>query len=465
MTPGKEALLISARSGMELSWRYAWVGFLMLSIYHQPFPLPETAGAFAMAIILNHLSADRNWRLYQGLLLESAGLALVTLLTVYRMWYPAVSFFSFTWMGIFFREPWRLSQKFMLVLILFCLLVIWRGGRALVKKPADYDDMCIQFDKGIGFFMLLFLIKFLLQEKAGILVDGLAHGSLLGAFFIFSLLSIYLARKQPEVEKSFLPGYQGVGITLSLVTGLVLFGSGATFFFYPILTQVADTSLVLVRGITEPLVPTLVAILLFIFSPGRTRLRDHTESGSPVLPDAPANTPAADWMASLLHTISIGFLVMVGIIALVLLGLLILHLIRLLMIKNADSRIPGLSLTWLVHGIKRILLLPWQTWSRLVSLLKDAESAANVYSGLLRWGHRNGLGLLSGETPLEYGRRLARHFPVLEEDIELIVQAFNREIYGQMILDPVSLLRLLSAQGRLRHPRHWPARIRVCFFR
>ena len=32
MTPGKKTLLILARAGMELSWRYPWVGFLMLLI-------------------------------------------------------------------------------------------------------------------------------------------------------------------------------------------------------------------------------------------------------------------------------------------------------------------------------------------------------------------------------------------------------------------------------------------------
>ena len=231
MTSGKKALLVLARAGMEMSWRYAWVGFLMLLICHRVFPLAEAAVAFVMAILLNRLSANHNWRLYQNLLLEGAGLVLFSLLILYRLWYETFAFFSFTWLSVLFQNPMSLPHKCMLLLILFCLLLIWRGGRTLVKSPMDYHHVCIQFDKGIGLFMLLLLVKFLIQEKAGILINGLALGFLVCAFFIFSLLSIFLVRKQPDLEKSFMTGYHGIGIILSLTSLIVFFGSGAAFFF------------------------------------------------------------------------------------------------------------------------------------------------------------------------------------------------------------------------------------------
>ncbi len=195
MTPGKKALLVLARAGMEMSWRYAWVGFLMLLICHRVFPLAEAAGAFVMAIILNRLPVNHNWRLYQSLLLQAAGFVFFSLLILYRLWYETFSFFSVTWLSALFQDPKSLSHKFTFLLILFCLLLIWRGGRTLVKNPMDYDYVCIQFDKGVGLFILLLLVKFLIQEKADILIDGLAFGFLACAFFIFSLLSIFLARK------------------------------------------------------------------------------------------------------------------------------------------------------------------------------------------------------------------------------------------------------------------------------
>jgi len=464
MTPGKKLLLVLARAGMEISWRYAWVGFLMLLICHQVFPLAEAAGAFVMAIVLSHLSANRNWLLYQSLLLEAAGLILFTLLILYRLWYETTSFFSFTWLNTFFQNPISLSHKFTLLLILICLLVIWRGGRALIKHPMDYDHVCIQFDKGLGLFILLLLVKFLIQEKADILVDGLALGFLVGAFFIFSLLSIFLARKQPDVEKSFMTGYQGIGITLSIISLLALFGSGAIFFFYPVLIQVADSFLVLAKDLSEPLVPVLVTILLFLFSPGKIRLRGGIDTNNPELPADPVNAPVSNWMTTLLNTVSMGLLVAIGIIALFFFGLFIRYLFRLLLKKNSQNSTQNMSLSWMRYVAGWFFLLPARVLQGLVSLLKRAENAASVYDELLRWGHRSGLHLRSGETPAEYGNRLTQRFPDLRNEIAWIVDAFNREIYGQMTTNRNILSRLHSAQRRMRHPRYWSSRIRICFF-
>jgi len=464
MMTGKKALLFLTRTGMEMSWRYAWVGFLMLLVGHQVFPLAEAGGAFVMAIFLNRLSTNHHWRLYQRLFLETAGLALFALLILYRLWYETFSFFSLAWLGALFQDPRSLSQKFMLLLALFCLLLIWRGGRALVNRPMDYDHVCIQFDKGIGLLMLLLLIKFLIQEKAGILVDGLAFGFLVGAFFVFSLLSIFLTRKQPDVKKSFLTGYHGIGITLSLTSLMVLFGAGMIFFFYPLLIQVADSSLVIAKDISEPLVPVLVTILIFLFSPGKIRLRDNTEPNSIGTPADLINAPVSSWMTTLLNTISLVFLVAIGIIALFFLGLFIRYLLGLLMKRNDKNSFPDKSQAWIGDLLNWLSLLPMRVWRALRYLLKEVESAAWVYMGLLRWGKRSGLRLLPGETPAEYGKRLVQHFPDLGDDITMIVEAFNKEIYGQIRLDSKILSGLLSARRRLRRLRHWPSRIKIGFF-
>jgi hypothetical protein len=463
MTPDKKALLVLARAGMEMSWRYAWVGFLTLLICHRVFPLAEAAGAFVMAIILNRLPVNHNWRLYQSLLLQAAGFVFFSLLILYRLWYETFSFFSVTWLSALFQDPKSLSHKFTFLLILFCLLLIWRGGRTLVKSPMDYDYVCIQFDKGIGLFILLLLVKFLIQEKADILVDGLALGFLVCAFLIFSLLSIFLARKQPDVEKSFMTGYQGIGITLSLISLLVLFGSGAIFFFYPILTQVADSSLTIVKSIAEPLVPVLVTILLFLFSPGKIRLRGNIDTNNPELPADLVNTPISNWMVTLLSTVSTGLLVAIGIIALFFFGLFIRYLLRLLLKRNTQNMPKNMALSWIRYVVGWFIWLPVHIRQGLISLLKRAESAASVYAGLLRWGHRSGLRLLPGETSAEYGDRLMQHFPDLRNEITWIIDAFNREIYGQMATDRNLLFRLRSAQRRMRRLRYWPSRIRICF--
>ena len=464
MTSGKKALLVLARTGMEMSWRYAWVGFLMLLICHRIFPLGETAGAFIMAILLNRLSTNHNWRLYQSLLLEGAGLVLFSLLILYRLWYESFSFFSFTWLSVFFQDPMARPHTYMLLLIFFCLLLIWRGGRALVKNPMDYHHVCIQFDKGIGLFILLLLVKFLIQEKAGILVDGLAIGFLVCAFFIFSLLSIFLVRKQPDIEKSFMTGYHGIGITLSLTSLIILFGSGATFFFYPTLTQVADSLQVLLKDASGPMVPIFVAILLFFFAPGKMRDEVGEIAGSLSDMSGFSAPTVGKWETLLLKGISLGLMVIISIIAVGLFGLFIRYLLRLLLKQNTQNS-SRMSLSWLQDVMRWFILLPVRVWQALISLLKNAESAASVYTGLLNWGRRSGMRLLSGETPAEYGNRLMRHFPDLSNEIAWIIDAFNREIYGQMTTDGDILFRLRSAQRRMKRLRYWPSRIKTCFSR
>jgi hypothetical protein len=102
-------------------------------------------------------------------------------------------------------------------------------------------------------------------------------------------------------------------------------------------------------------------------------------------------------------------------------------------------------------------------WNGLLFLLKRTDSAAAVYAGMLRWGRRSGLPAVLSETPVEYGERLKQWFPQLKTEIELIIEAFNREIYGQIPPDMRTLTGILSARRRMRNPRHWPLRLRAWF--
>lgn len=464
MTPGKKTLLVLARAGMEMSWRYAWVGFLLLLICQRIFPLAETAGVFVTAIVLNRLSATNNWRLYQGLLLKVVGIVLFSLLLLYRWEYESFSFFSMAWLKVLFQDPAGRPHRYMLLLIAFCVSLIWRGGGMLVKSPMDYHHVCIQFDKGIGLFTLLLLVKFLVQEKAGILLHGLAIGFLVGAFFIFSLLSIFLAREQPDVEKSFMTGYHGIGITLSLASLIILFGSGATFFFYPVLTQVADSLQVLLKDVSEPMTPVFVAILLFLFAPGKMRSDVGGTTDSLTDMSGFSAPTVGRWEALLLKGIGLGLMLIIIVVAAGLFSLLLRYLLRL-MLKQDTRKSSRISLSWVRDVTRWVVLLPARVRRFLISLLKGAESAASVYTGLLRWGKFSGVHLLPGETPAEYGKRLVRYFPDLSDEITRIIDAFNRETYGRMTTDRHTLIRLLSARRRMKRLRYWPPRIKNCFSR
>ena len=103
------------------------------------------------------------------------------------------------------------------------------------------------------------------------------------------------------------------------------------------------------------------------------------------------------------------------------------------------------------------------SWNGLVLVFKRIDSAAAAYAGLLRWGRRSGLTAAASETPVEYGTRLGQRFPLLHSEIGLIIEAFNRELYGQRPTDRTVLAGIQSARHRMRNPRHWPSRARAWF--
>ena len=202
-----------------------------------------------------------------------------------------------------------------------------------------------------------------------------------------------------------------------------------------------------------------VNFIRFLFSIGRHRrdinLFDTSDSiGDQLYPDS-----EIEWAQGL------GWALFgaIGLIALGLCGYLIYLLVRRFLNRTTPdkSRQPLMTLlTGLLAMIGAIFQL---VCNGLLFLLKGIDSAAAVYAGMLRWGRRSGLPAVASETPVEYGERLKQWFPQLRTEIETIIEAFNREIYGQMPPDKRALAGIRSAQGRMRNPRHWPARIRAWF--
>jgi hypothetical protein len=221
----------------------------------------------------------------------------------------------------------------------------------------------------------------------------------------------------------------------------------------------ADSAGSVLKETAQPIGPVLVSFIRFIFSIGRYR-RDgghsdtHSSGADQLYPDAEIR-----WAQGL------GWLLLgvLGLIALGFCGYLIRLLVHWLLKRNsgeAFERPYNNLVSWLLSMIGDFFL---DVWNGLALLLKRIDSAAAIYAGLLRWGRRSGLPALSSETPLEYGGRLMQRFPQLRSEIEMIVNAFNREIYGLIQADGRILTRIQSSQRRMRNPRHWPSRIRTWF--
>lgn len=65
---------------------------------------------------------------------------------------------------------------------------------------------------------------------------------------------------------------------------------------------------------------------------------------------------------------------------------------------------------------------------------------------------------------MEYGLRLKYQFPSLRKEIDLIIKAFNQEVYGEIILNDQQWTEAESAWRKLRSPLHWPLRLKTWFF-
>jgi hypothetical protein len=79
------------------------------------------------------------------------------------------------------------------------------------------------------------------------------------------------------------------------------------------------------------------------------------------------------------------------------------------------------------------------------------------------WGQRSGLAHFMHETPLEFGTRLDKYFPRLKTEIDVIISAFNSEVYGEATTSGEGMKKALSAWRTLRSPRHWPLRLKNRF--
>jgi hypothetical protein len=460
MNPGRhKTLLILSCGAMEITWRYAWVFFLTLVILDHSWPLPETLAVFTMASLITVLTGHKSWRMYQTLALHIAGFTIAALLTTYRFYYQHMPFFSISWIADWFKQLQEPRQWFIQLLVLACLLLFWLGARAMVQRPPNYFAVCLQFDKGLGALFLLLLIKFMVQKKGGILPEDPLTHYLLFAFFTFSLIAISLSRNQSDVRKSFRPGYHSIGIVLVFVS-IVLIGSAVlTVLLLPYLTLMADSAQSVLKETTEPMGPVIVNLIRFIFSIGRHRRDSKVFGTSDSIGDQLYPDSEIGWTQGL----GWALLGVIGLIALWFCGYLMIVLVRWLLKRNSGDpfELPSKALgSWLLAMIGAFFL---GIWNGLALLLKKIDSAAAVYAGLLLWGRRSGAPAVASETPLEYGARLMQRFPQLQTEIEMIIEAFNREIYGQIPPDMKTLNGILSAQRRMRNPRHWPLRMRAWF--
>ena len=183
----KNGILYVATGCMELTWLYAWATFLMTSIIHRPFPLPEAIGTLGLAALLAAAVQGRGWRVLYILGLHVAGFMLAALRITYAFSDRSNPFFCQRWLIEWFSASRDFIGWFTVGVVLFFALLLWVRGIALGRRPPEYRVICSRFDLGVAAFFLLLLIKLLVLIKTNIQLRDPVAELLLFAFFIFTV--------------------------------------------------------------------------------------------------------------------------------------------------------------------------------------------------------------------------------------------------------------------------------------
>lgn len=463
MRSDRGRLLFLAHGGMELTWLYAWATFLMTSIVHRPFPLPEAIGTSLLAAALTLVIRGMGLRVISVLGLQVLGFLLAASRIVYAFNYRAYPYFGQGWLVEFTGRARDPLEWLILVMILIFALIFWVGGVTLARRSPLYLTICSRFDLGVAAFFCLLLVKFLLLVKGEIEVRDPTPELLLFPFFIFSLLAIGLARNRSSARRNFLAGYRGVGVLASFTVVVLALGAGLVLLFMPYLSAAAEVGYGVLKSAAGPLSPILVRVLRFLFF--RSRLRQEPASGSPGGDEVEFLTSTeGGWWSELVEKILGWGLLGLG----VLIGLILCALGTWYLLRWLFSRTPRsegghfqwqLALWWVQRQWAALVI----SLQRVVQRLRGYRDALQLYRALLKWGRRSGLPHLLSETPAEYGSRLRKQFPSLTGEIGVIVGAFNLVVYGEVALDDERMTQAKLSWRRLRSPRYWPSRMKSWF--
>ena len=286
---------------------------------------------------------------------------------------------------------------------------------------------------------------------------------LLFPFFLFSLLAVGMARNRSSAHRDFLSGYRGIGMIVSFTVVVLAFGAGLVLLFLPYLSAAAEMGYGLLKSAAAPLGPIIVAIIKFLFT--HDRIRQAPAFSTPGGAEGPSRLPMENswWVEIVGKILGWGFLGLGVVIAAILCVLTLWFLFRWLFSatkKSEETRVQwNLMLLWLTDIWSAFFLC----WNKIVSMARGCRDAVDLYRGLLTWGRHSGMPHSHCETPREYGLRLSHRFPELGREIQAIAEAFNREVYGEMVLDAQQFTTARAARNRLRSPIYWPSRFKSLF--
>jgi hypothetical protein len=236
-------------------------------------------------------------------------------------------------------------------------------------------------------------------------------------------------------------------------------------FFLPYLTLAAETGYGILKTAAKPLGPILVNVLRFIFLHGSLQPEKPSSPTNRNIGDFGPPTERSWWIELLEKILAWVFGGLLGLVLLIICGLALFFLFRWLLSRTPVTQRrqgTGYPIFWWIERLGAFLLSCWE-W--MIRRGRGHKGAVQLFTALLSWGRHSGLPHFLSETPREYGLRLKHRFPSLKREIESITEAFNQEVYGEIILNEQQLAIAESAWCRLRSPFQWPSRLKSWLLR
>lgn len=463
MATRKGMLWYLVNGAMELSWFLGWAMFLSLVTMHRPFPFFETIAAFTLAGFVGRFSTGKGWRIVSVLVIWMLGLVCAALLMIHGIYYDAHPLFQGGWLEVFWDGPRNLSEGLILSMNLLLILILCASGVAFARRPMGYVHTCNRFDLGLGTFFALFIIKLVALTKGEAMAEDSLSLLFVFPFILFGLLSVGMARMRGRnATKTFLPGFRGIGVILSFIAAVLLGTGGLLLFFLPGLTAAAQMGYHALAVAGRPLVPVLIAILLFIFGPHGNRPAEVARNAPSPLADLDkivSQTPSW-WMAWLEKILNWGFLGLMLLVLVIGSAVVLYFVVKWLLSRTEESGRQATPISARFTAWRNY----WVEFSRkIIRGVMGYPRVAELYGALLAWADRSGCPHDRGETPLEFGMRLNSRFPACKPPVDFIIGAYNQEVYGETVLDGTTVAGANSAWHFLRSPRRWPSRLKNWF--
>jgi hypothetical protein len=463
MRTQKDVLLVLSSGGMILSPFYACTSFIFACISQKPIPLSEAGVILFMATLVTSIHSRRGWRRIYVIGLHTWGLSLAFLRLCHNYYRLESPFWSFQWVEEFFMLERQAASWFVLVLILLCICILWFCGIRLVTKPTGQTTISHRFDSGLGYLLLLLVIKLVIASKGvSIPVEHSATRPII-AFIILGLFSLGIVRNSSPSQIGGITYFKGVGIAMTFTFIILMLGGGLFILFLPEFQNLAETSADLLKTLKRPMEQIVIFMSSLFLESGFRRKLGQQPTGD-YLP--PINRSGGE--LGILHYLFIGITIAI---LLAMGGFILYRLLKWLFavikwlfsetVEEKDKKGVWQLLLSCILAANRVLST---LWTKIFHPPDTSYAAKKFYRRLLRWGRFSGLHHAVSETPKEYGIRLGHRFPQIEKEIRLIIHVHDEAIYGCISPDGHQISRARLALRRICNPLLWFARIKsLCF--